>query len=363
MNILFVGKARLEFGGPSLVMSNLKKKININKFDNVEILDIDKFDIKTIFEILFFKKFENYLFKFDLVHFHELWSPYIILFAYKSQRLGIPYFFTFHGVLNKWSLKKNNILKKFFLKIFSKYIFKISHAFHFLNKKEFDEVKILSKYFNSKSFVLKNGIEIENKILKKNFTNKNDIIDLLYFGRIHPKKGIIDLINMFKIIKKNKLKINLKIVGPDTQYKKYLVSEINKYELSDYITFSDPIYSINDKIKLFSKSKYFILPSYDEADSMALKESLSYGVPIIITRDCKFENPENFNIGYMIEHDHNKIYEKIKIIFEKRGNYNEMSDKCHEFAKNNFDLNIISNNYIELTKEIVSGAKYSDNWL
>ena len=202
MNILFVGKARLEFGGPSLEMSNLKKKININKFDNVEILDIDKFDIKTIFEILFFKKFENYLFKFDLVHFHELWSPYIILFAYKSQRLGIPYFFTFHGVLNKWSLKKNNILKKFFLKIFSKYIFKISHAFHFLNKKEFDEVKILSKYFNNKSFVLKNGIEIENKILKKNFTNKNDIIDLLYFGRIHPKKGIIDLINMFKIIKK-----------------------------------------------------------------------------------------------------------------------------------------------------------------
>ena len=31
MNILFVGKARLEFGGPSLVMSNLKKKlISIN---------------------------------------------------------------------------------------------------------------------------------------------------------------------------------------------------------------------------------------------------------------------------------------------------------------------------------------------
>ena len=39
-----------------------------------------------------------------------------------------------------------------------------------------------------------------------------------------------------------------------------------------------------------------------------------------------------------------------------------MPDKCHEFAKK-LDLNIISNNYIELTKEIVSGAKYSDNWL
>ena len=73
------------------------------------------------------------------------------------------------------------------------------------------------------------------------------------------------------------MKINFKIVGPDTQYKKYLVSEINKYELSDYITFSDPIYSINEKIKLFSKSKYFILPSYDEADSMALKETFVWG--------------------------------------------------------------------------------------
>ena len=45
MNILFVGKARLEFGGPSLVMSNLKK-ININKFDNVEILDVDSLTLK-----------------------------------------------------------------------------------------------------------------------------------------------------------------------------------------------------------------------------------------------------------------------------------------------------------------------------
>lgn len=363
MNILFVGKERLQFGGPSLVMSNFKKKINDMKFNKLEIMDVDKFDFKLIFQILFFKKFDNYLLKFDLVHFHELWSPYVILFAHKSQRLGIPYIFTFHGVLNKWSLKKNNLLKIFFLIIFSKYIFKISHAFHFLNKKEFDEVKTLSKYFSDKSFILKNGIEIESKDIKKNF-NKKKIIDLLYFGRIHPKKGIIDLINMFKIIKKkNKFNINLKIVGPKTQYKKYLISKIKEYELGDYITFNDPVYELNDKINLFNRSKYFILPSYDEADSMALKEALSYGVPIIITKDCKFEDPEEFNIGYTIEHDHNKIYEKIKIIFEKEINYNEMSNKCHEFAKNNFDLNIISKNYIELTKEIVSGAKYSDNWL
>ena len=142
-----------------------------------------------------------------------------------------------------------------------------------------------------------------------------------------------------------------------------MISKIKEYELGDYITFNDPVYELNDKINLFNRSKYFILPSYDEADSMALKEALSYGVPIIITKDCKFEDPEEFNIGYTIEHDHNKIYEKIKIIFEKEINYNEMSNKCHEFAKNNFDLNIISKNYIELTKEIVSGAKYSDNWL
>ena len=106
MNILFVGKERLQFGGPSLVMSNFKKKINDMKFNKLEIMDVDKFDFKLIFQILFFKKFDNYLLKFDLVHFHELWSPYVILFAHKSQRLGIPYIFTFHGVLNKWSLKK-----------------------------------------------------------------------------------------------------------------------------------------------------------------------------------------------------------------------------------------------------------------
>ena len=44
--------------------------------------------------------------KFDLIHIHELWSIKTIKLTHFAEKLGIPYLFTFHGVLNNWSLKK-----------------------------------------------------------------------------------------------------------------------------------------------------------------------------------------------------------------------------------------------------------------
>lgn len=362
MNILLVGRQQLKFGGPSIVMSNLKKKINKKEGIKVEIFDIQKINSKNFFQILYSKKFEEYLFKFDLIHFHELWSLGIIIFAIKSQRLGVPYIFTFHGVLNRWSLKKNYYMKKIFLEIFSKYIFKVSHALHFLSKKELEEAENLSRYINQKSFILNNGIVINNLNLKKSF-NQNNYLNLLFFGRIHPKKGIIDLIYAFRFIKKDNLNIKLKIVGPNSEHAKYVISKIQEFDLNDHISLHDPVYNHDEKKKIFQEADFFVLPSYDEADSVALKESISFGVPVIITDDCKFDDPEKLKIGFKINHNHEDIYKKIKKINFDKSTYMEMSNKCHKFAKNNFDLESIVNEYIELTKEIVSGVQYSDKWL
>ena len=41
MKILFVGNSGNKFGGPSSVMNNLKKNLEINYNDQVKILDIE----------------------------------------------------------------------------------------------------------------------------------------------------------------------------------------------------------------------------------------------------------------------------------------------------------------------------------
>ena len=122
---------------------------------------------------------------------------------------------TFHGVLNHWSMQKKKFLKIIFLKIFSKYIFKLSYGLHFLTQQEYYEAVNYSKYIKNKAFILQNGVKLSSKVNAKTHNKKK--LNLLYLGRIHPKKGIQDLINAFNLIKKNN-NIFLTIVGPKSEF-------------------------------------------------------------------------------------------------------------------------------------------------
>ena len=96
--------------------------------------------------------------------------------------------------------KKEIFLKIIFLKIFSKYIFKLSYGLHFLTQQEYYEAVNYSKYIKNKAFILQNGVKLSSKVNAKTHNKKK--LNLLYLGRIHPKKGIQDLINAFNLIKK-----------------------------------------------------------------------------------------------------------------------------------------------------------------
>ena len=363
MKTLLVGRFDLKYGGPSHVVNNLKKKIKDDKDYEIQTLNITEYNVFIfISKILFSKKFKNYLFQFNLIHFHELWHPSIIFLSLRAQHLGIPYFFTFHGVLNKWSMNKNNLQKKIFLFFFSRFILNITQAFHFLNYVEFKEARSVTKKFDFRSFVLSNGVDLSkiNSVRKK---LKKDYLQILFFGRKHPKKGILDLIDAFKIIKSKGLKIKLNIVGPKNDYENFLFSKVKDYGLEDFISFKDGIFDDKGKIELFSESDYFILPSYDEADSIAIKEAVSFGVPVVITKECKFVIPEKYNLGFTISHDANEIFQVIEKLKVNDQKYEEMSLACSNYAKLNFDLRITVEKYKEITREIVTGVKYSDNWL
>ena len=40
---------------------------------------------------------------------------------------------------------------------------------------------------------------------------------------------------------------------------------------------------------------------------MAIKESMGHGLPVIITKECKFDDVEKNNLGFIINHNVNGI--------------------------------------------------------
>ena len=67
--------------------------------------------------MFFFKtyrfKIYDFLKKFDIIHFHEIWSIKVIFVVFFANKLLIKHFFVGHGYLDTWSINEKFIKKNF----------------------------------------------------------------------------------------------------------------------------------------------------------------------------------------------------------------------------------------------------------
>ena len=111
----------LDQGGPPEVLRN--QIYQINKSEKIiEIFELNKIKLISLILTFLFRgknnELINFIKKFDIFHFHEIWSIKIVFFCYFANRFGIKYFFVGHGYLDPWSITEKYIKKKFFISFF-----------------------------------------------------------------------------------------------------------------------------------------------------------------------------------------------------------------------------------------------------
>jgi glycosyltransferase involved in cell wall biosynthesis len=145
---------------------------------------------------------------------------------------------------------------------------------------ELEKSTLTTNYNFNNSIVLPNAIVIQNlPIIKK---NKTKIPVFLFLGRIHESKGIFEIIEMFKILKKE-FQFKFIIYGEGSIRKK-IVEEL-KFILGDRFEYGGVIFG-KKKFDSISKCDYFLLPSrYGEGLPLSLLESMSLGLIPIVSDD------------------------------------------------------------------------------
>ena len=215
----------LKQGGPPEVIRNLKKTINKEK-KIISVLSLNRLKISMLIRFIFLSKSRSKLFKFlnkyDIIHAHTIWSTKVAFLSFFANSLGIKVIFSSHGYLDDWSMTHSVLKKKLFYIFILKKLLLRSNIF-FSNIGEYQDSK--SKFLYADKFVIPNGINLNifNKTYKKNIFQKKKII---YFGRIHEKKGIEILLQAIKELPKNFFeKYTFEITGPgEIDY----TSKINK---------------------------------------------------------------------------------------------------------------------------------------
>ncbi len=257
----------------------------------------------------------------------------------------------FLGMLEFYTIKNTNYV--------------VANSFFILDalKKSF-----LLKKFKLNAKIIPNGVDLEkfrlNLSLESRYLEKlkeNKII--LFIGRIEDYKGIDVLIKAFAYLNKKISRLHLILVGSyhiNYLYYQKLQKLIKKFKLMDKISFLGEI-SHNEIPFYLSLASILVLPSYSTSrpieeglpnviiEAMATRRlviaSKIGGIPEIIRDE---ENGLLFEPG-----NYKDLGKLIEAVFMNPKKYEAIASNGKDAADRNYDMNKITEKYIELYKLIL----------
>ena len=200
------------------------------------------------------------------------------------------------------------------------------------------------KYFGAlvSNVVIDKFIIIENWIDIKPYENlpilhrsDNKPITILFLSWIDRKKGIYELIDATKKLKKSRSDFKVLIAGMGEAYEG-VINEIAKEGLHDYIELYGWAIGAN-KISVLQNSDIFVLPSYFEGFPNSLMEAMAAGKACIATNVGSIPDMITDRVnGLLIEKkDSNDLYEKINDLLENPEFRMQLCYNARERMKNN----------------------------
>ena len=289
----------------------LESKVLCSDIDNSNIVDQKNLTVRKI-KWLNFLKFKNIFselfIKFDVIHVHGIWAPiqiYSIIFCIiNSKALTIHS----HGMLLLPAINDGGFLKKFFKKIFLLTLrILISNVrdlrFVAITIEEFKTIQNLFPHAKIKL--------IPNNIPFKNFFSNNKNLkykkNFVFFGRIHPHKNILKLINLFKKsgLMKNGWSLEIYGIEDDKNYLKKINQNIIDFPR---IRLLKPVFGLK-KANIIKGAWANILVSKSEVLSFSVMESGLYGLTSIVSDNI--ETLEGDNVTNKVKDSPEEIIKKI----------------------------------------------------
>jgi len=173
---------------------------------------------------------------------------------------------------------------------------------HALNQKEYDAIRDFG--LDNPVAVIPNGVTLPTSPSPDAPPWRQSIPAgesvLLFLGRIHPKKGLSELLEAWHELGQVRRRWHLAIIGwDDGGYEEALHRKaLQLGVLNDTAHFLGPRFG-SEKAAAFSHADAFILPSYSEGLPMVVLEAWSYELPVVLTPESNI--PEGFDAGAALQ--------------------------------------------------------------
>jgi glycosyltransferase involved in cell wall biosynthesis len=240
----------------------------------------------------------------DILHCHGLWM-YPSVVSHRNSGDGARAIISPHGMLDGWALENSRWKKRLARLLFENSHLRGAACIHALSARELIAVREFG--LRNPVCVIPNGIDLRADQADDS-TRAGNVLGvapaqqvLLHLGRIHPKKGLTNLLEAWAFAKKNRLAgaadWTLAIAGWEAAgsgYQQELHLRARALGVVDSVVFPGPLFG-SDKRNALGRAAAFILASVSEGMPMTVLEAWSHRLPVMMTPQCNI--PEGFQAG------------------------------------------------------------------
>lgn len=277
-----------------------------------------------------------------IIHNHGLWMMPNIYAATAKRKFKIHLISSPHGTLSEWSLSRNKLAKQIFWKTFQYKALSLADCLHATCEEEYEDIRRLG--FKQPVCIIPCGV----KFATNSSFSSNRTKTVLFFGRIHPKKGIDLLLHAWSKIQSKFVDWDLKISGVgEDDYIEHLIALKSSLNLKR-VTFAGPKYG-DAKFEQYNNASLYVLPSFNENFGISIAEAMSCALPVITTLGTPWRALTDIRGGWQIRPDVDDLVNCLNLALTLPVNeLTEMGLRSQEYVTHNFSWATVENHFQEL---------------
>jgi len=281
----------------------------------------------------------------DVVHLSAVYSPPTIPTLLLCKLQGKPVVWSPRGALQRWRGSTHLSIKRIWELICDTLCSPDRVMLLATSDQEREESR--KRITRATPIMVRNGIDIpRTEQAPAAAENKTR---LLYLGRLHPIKGIENLLHALVLTDDA---IELSICGDgEPEYRQSLERLSGELGLARRVTFHGLV-EAEEKEQHFRRASICVVPSHKEAFCLVVAEALAHGVPVIVSSSAPWKEVNGMGCGLSVENDPQTLARAINDLLSRP--LAEMGKRGREWMRSDYSWTVVAQrvaaHYREITR-------------
>lgn len=292
----------------------------------------------------------------DVAHTHMTFNYPAYALSRSAYTAGVPYCWTLHGLLSPGYLRHKRLKKEVYLRLVDRPMLNRSARLFALTSQEAIDLQSIDA--KPRIDIVPNGIEaneFDGGHAPAEFADltlsATDVV-VLFMARLHPFKGILNLVEAFGGVARSYPRAVLVIAGPDELgLESRLRERAAALGCAERVRFAGMVEGAR-KSALLERADLFALPSRAEGFSIALLEALAARTAILISEGCNFPEAVAAGAGQLTGIDPSSIEASLSALIAEPQRLKAMGERGRELVTARYGWEHVT----DLTEQIYSSV-------